>query len=240
MDRYSLYAAPRPAASPANPTITPRVLAANRDEFLHRPATPAAWHAFNLPLSTHSSTPSGTHRTLSGLDLAGGTWLGVSLPPPSPSAPRLRFGTLTNYTEMIVPSDRPTRGNLVKDFLVGDASLESYLAGVERTKELYAGFNLLLGEVDAAGEFRMGYASNREKEGAEARVLLVVREAAVAGLSNDTLGEPGLREKEWPKVQSGCAAFEAATSEAAEEEQLVEGLWSVLRYVLALLFLLPS
>ena len=223
VESYALYAhLSSSRAASANPALS-SVLAANRDEFLHRPTTPAAWHAFALPVSAHSTSPSDTHRTLSGLDLeAGGTWLGISLPP-SPTAPRLRFGTITNYTEMIVPSDRPTRGNLVKDFLVGDASLDSYLAEVERTKEAYAGYNLLLGELDASGGFRMGYASNREKEGAKARVLPVVREAAVVGLSNATLGGPGMREEEWPKVQSGCAAFEAATLRAAEEEQLEIG-----------------
>lgn len=51
----------------------PSILAANRDEFLDRPATPAAWHNFDAP--------SNDNWVLCGRDLGSddkGTWLGMT------------------------------------------------------------------------------------------------------------------------------------------------------------------
>ncbi|KAM0747301.1 hypothetical protein T439DRAFT_98424 [Meredithblackwellia eburnea MCA 4105] len=195
------------------------VLAANRDEFLDRPTTSAAWHDWpSSQTSTSSSQGSQTVKdegnTLSGLDLeGGGTWLGVtrgggrSASAPTedvdttklrPRAPRLRFATLTNYTEVILPTipPRPSRGDLVKGFLDSTESVRDFLdkleapTGVERERwmDKFAGFNLLVGEI-AEGEGEelvMGYATNRDKELRNGTEMLKAGDG-VRGLSNSTL-----------------------------------------------------
>lgn len=153
---------------------------------------------------------------------------------PKKSRCRLRFGTLTNFTEEIARSARPSRGNLVKDFFEGSwadekeggIGLESYLRVVEEKKMEFAGFNLLLGELGVDGQFRMGYVSNREEEKV-GRVLDLG--SRTVGLSNATL-EGG--EAVWPKVQTGCRGFsDAVLSKGGDqsEEELINGLWNVLR-----------
>ncbi|GAA5845346.1 hypothetical protein JCM9279_004852 [Rhodotorula babjevae] len=138
------------------------IIASNRDEFLARPTTPAAWHHWDPTHLAHQPSP--THPVLSGLDLsAGGTWLGLSFYQPHPGSTTadgtIRFATLTNFTESIPPAPRPSRGNLTRDFLDLDCarssgsrpqdggSLDAYLEQVEATKSAYAGFNLLVGEL---------------------------------------------------------------------------------------------
>lgn len=214
----------------------PRILSANRDEFLGRPTTSSTWHSFPSSPPPPQPTATSTARVLSGIDLeGGGTWLGVSLPSekghPSNWSPdvQLRFSTLTNYTEVIPPARRPSRGDLVKDFLVegGCGGLEEYLGEVEAQKEYFAGFNLLVGEL-VGGVFTMGYVSNREERGEEARVI---EGDSVVGLSNDVLrvGE----QVTWPKVISGCKSFDNVAREmgAGPEEELVDALLTVLRSV---------
>jgi uncharacterized protein with NRDE domain len=210
------------------------ILSANRDEFLGRPTTSSTWHSFPSTAPTPQPTATSAARILSGIDLeGGGTWLGVSLPSekgrPSNWSPdvQLRFSTLTNYTEVIPPAQRPSRGDLVKDFLVegGCGGLEEYLGEVEAQKEYFAGFNLLVGEL-VGGLFTMGYVSNREERGEEARV---VKGDIVVGLSNDVLREG--EQVTWPKVISGCKAFETVAKEkgSGPEDELVDALLTVLR-----------
>ncbi|GAA5985749.1 hypothetical protein JCM10908_007095 [Rhodotorula pacifica] len=170
------------------------IVASNRDEFLARPTTAAAWHAWDPVHST--PTPTSETRVLSGLDLtAGGTWFGISLPQaPSPkgdSTATLRFATLTNYTESVDTSvtgtaapPKPSRGNLVRDFLDPDPAsvadetgtttnareedrLQAYLDKVQQTKQAYAGFNLLIGEIDLAPSSSSGQnaQTNLENDG---------------------------------------------------------------------------
>lgn len=202
------------------------VLAANRDEFLARRTTPAAWHSF-LPPFSPSPTPSPTTSYLSGLDLqGGGTWLGISLPPSDTTTERLRFATLTNYTELLPPNEnRPSRGNLVKDFLTGSSTLAEYLDEISLTKAQYAGFNLLVGSLSAEG-FRMGYITNREPEGKEGRIL---EDGGVWAVSNSTID---VREG-WEKIESGSNAFEEVVGKG--KEGLVDRLWGVLSSVLPFL-----
>ncbi|GAA5849625.1 hypothetical protein JCM8547_000515 [Rhodosporidiobolus lusitaniae] len=172
------------------------IVASNRDEFLARPTTSVAWHNWAPASSPPSTQPTPENRVLSGLDLtAGGTWFGVSLPPPSASPaakrPALRFATLTNFTEVIPPAKRPSRGNLTREFLDLDVSsplqegqaatsLEEYLEAVEGVKGEYAGFNLLVGEgsfpssssssasssasTSIPPSVRLAYISNRESQ----------------------------------------------------------------------------
>jgi len=232
------------------------VLASNRDEFLARPTTRASFHDWSPALSSHTSSPTPTNLVLSGQDLeAGGTWLGISFPPSDYTKQEegeriIRFATLTNFTETILPTNppRPSRGKLVKDFLdyQGALSMEDYLEGLEKEKDEYAGFNLLVAELrmpstssassasTSASQkdlITIGYCSNRETSKRKARVLPSFdQDSQVRGLSNATLeAEPG--EEVWPKVKSGSLSVEEAVraSEEKGEEELVEKLWETLR-----------
>lgn len=108
----------------------PLIVAANRDEFLARPALPAHWWADAPAL-------------LAGRDLqAGGSWMGLSADG--------RFAALTNYRD---PSqnlpDAPSRGALVRKLLESDASPLDALARVAAERRRYPAFNLLAGDADS-------------------------------------------------------------------------------------------
>ncbi|HMC96436.1 MAG TPA: NRDE family protein, partial [Flavobacteriales bacterium] len=79
----------------------PLIVAANRDEFLDRPALPAHFW---------KDAP----HILAGRDLkAGGTWLGITTAG--------RFAALTNYRDLRRPAvNGRSRGALVRDALDGD------------------------------------------------------------------------------------------------------------------------
>lgn len=100
----------------------PLIVAANRDEFLDRPASPAHFW------------PDAPH-ILAGRDLkAGGTWLGITTAG--------RFAALTNYRDLRRPSvSGRSRGALVRDALEHD---RPSITGAE-----YEGFNLIHGPVHA-------------------------------------------------------------------------------------------
>jgi len=145
----------------------PLIVAANRDEFRARPSAVAHFWPEAPQL-------------LAGRDLlAGGTWLGVTR--------QGRFAALTNVREPAVaaPPGAPSRGRLVLDFLRGAAPPADYLAGLDAGA--YAGFNLVVGDVDA-----LWYLGNRC---GEPRPLT----PGVHGLSNAGLDTP------WPKVRRGRA-----------------------------------
>lgn len=103
----------------------PLLVAANRDEFHHRPAEAARWRG----------------DLLCGLDLAaGGTWLGVSRAG--------RFAAVTNYREPIadrLPGNR-SRGMLPMGFLESELAPLEYLQGLQADQQEYGGFNLLVSD----------------------------------------------------------------------------------------------
>jgi uncharacterized protein with NRDE domain len=143
------------------------VLAANRDEFHQRP-TAAAHFWQDAPL------------LLAGRDLqAGGTWLGITRSG--------RFAAITNYREPQAPKVKveQSRGHLVRDFLLSDASPMGHARAIMEQGDAYDGFSLLLGIPD-----ELVYVSNRSDGPAAI-------EAGSHGLSNHLL------DTEWPKVQSG-------------------------------------
>ena len=115
----------------------PLVLGANRDEFLDRPALPAAFWPEHDDL-------------LAGRDLLkGGTWLGVTRDG--------RIAAVTNYRHGgDAARDARSRGQLVATFLIGDTMPQAYLATVAAEASAYDGFNLIAG--DRRGLF---YLSNR-------------------------------------------------------------------------------
>lgn len=100
----------------------PFIIAANRDEFMDRPAEPV--HFWN-------DAP----HILAGRDLcAGGTWLGLTR--------HGRFAAITNYRDLRrAPVGGPSRGHLVRAALEGVIDATSTIA--------YEGFNLIYGPLHA-------------------------------------------------------------------------------------------
>ena len=104
----------------------PVVIAANRDEFFHRPTA---------PLHFWEKTPD----LLAGRDLQGhGTWLGVTR--------NGKIAAVTNYRDPeSLSATGLSRGSLVYDYLAGDWSPQSYMHRIQQHKDRYNGFNLLVG-----------------------------------------------------------------------------------------------
>jgi uncharacterized protein with NRDE domain len=137
------------------------ILAANRDEFLNRPAQPL--HAWQEVEGVYA-----------GKDLSqGGTWLGIHK--------NGRFAALTNHRDLRTqgPKNPISRGNLVLNFLNANTSALEYLETLEESSALYAGYNLLV-----ADQQQLGYYSNISKE--PARTLA----PGLYGLSNGLLDTP--------------------------------------------------
>jgi uncharacterized protein with NRDE domain len=133
------------------------ILVANRDEFFERPTQ--SLHQWEQGF-------------YAGKDLkAGGTWLGLH--------PNGRFATLTNYRDLKnLKPEAKSRGNLVKDFLEGNMDPLEYLREIEKEKDQYDGFNLLVGLWD-----NLFYLSNK-KQG------IFKLENGLYGLSNALLETP--------------------------------------------------
>ena len=146
------------------------VIAANRDEFYDRPSAPASFWPESPQL-------------LAGRDLrAGGTWLGITRSG--------RLAALTNYRDPESKrAERPSRGKLVSDFLIGRENPVSYLERISANAGRYNGFSLLVGR---NGNF---YCYSNRSEGI--RTL----GPGIHGLSNHLLDTP------WPKVEKGRQAL---------------------------------
>ncbi|MFC1876109.1 NRDE family protein [Thermodesulfobacteriota bacterium] len=146
------------------------VLAANRDEFYNRP-------------TRHVAFWDDAPEILAGRDLkAGGTWMGVTRTG--------RFAAITNYREVdLTREDAPSRGNLVRDFLIGNSTPHDYLKTVQDKSQAHNGFNLIIGNTND-----LLYYSNRD--GSIRNI-----EPGVHGLSNHLLDTP------WPKVNQGKSGF---------------------------------
>ena len=104
----------------------PLIIAANRDELHNRPTRPAQWWA---------DTP----ELFAGQDLqAGGTWLGI--------ARSGRISLVTNIAARpAAEAPAKSRGDLVKDWLLGGQSVEAYLGNIAANQAHYAGFSLVIG-----------------------------------------------------------------------------------------------
>src|SRR4030042_7089400 len=146
------------------------ILAANRDEYYDRPSTlPAFW----------DEAPG----VLAGKDLrSGGTWLGITK--------NGRIAAITNYRDPAsTKSNAPSRGWLVREFLLGTEKPVEYLAKVRQEREGYNGFNLLVGVSD-----ELYWYSNRAGD-------IVKLSPGFHGISNRLLDTP------WPKVIRGTQGF---------------------------------
>lgn len=162
----------------------PLILIANRDEYYARPTRSAHWWP-QAPV-------------LAGRDLeAGGTWLGIS-----------RGGRLAAVTNVREPggmkAGKISRGELTRDFLGGSTDATAYLEAVASRANDYAGFNLLLGDVD-----ELLFYSNR---GGEIRRI----EPGVHGISNGSFDEP------WPKLSSGKAELASLLRGRVDPQNLME------------------
>jgi len=153
----------------------PLIIAANRDEFYDRPTAPAAFWEDAPTL-------------LAGKDLrGGGTWLGITRDG--------RIAALANFRKpQTFKADAPSRGQLVRNFLLGDLSGVEYLEKLQKTTDHYNGFIMIFGDV-----LQLYYFSNR---GAIPQLL----SPGIHGQSNHLLDTP------WPKVLRGKESLERIVS----------------------------
>lgn len=166
-------------------------LAANRDEFYAR-ATQQAQFWNDHP------------EIYGGRDLEmGGTWLGVS-----------RRGRLAAITNFRYPDDRKyprSRGEIPTDFLLSDASAQTFAQALQATEQNYAGYNALFFD----GQ-QLVYTSNRDVT--SPRVL----PAGQYALSNHLLDTP------WPKALNMRSSFQQIQKTypagQARDEALLEAL----------------
>ena len=166
------------------------VIAGNRDEYYERPTRAADFW------------PSGEDIFAGRDERAGGTWMGVSS--------KGRFATLTNYRDLsLLKTDAPSRGVLVKDFLLSKEKPAQYFDRLAKKSNHYSGFSMIAGANSS-----LGYYSNVEN-----RVRLIER--GVFGLSNNLFDVP------WPKVETGKRRLTALLDK--QEDDLVHGLLEVLQ-----------
>lgn len=159
----------------------------NRDEFKSRPSMGAHYW------ETHP-------RVIAGIDLEkGGTWTGIT------TEGRLAF--LTNYREPHLKKDGLySRGILVKNYLIGEMSLNAYLSSIKKQPDAYDPFNLIAGSLD-----ELWYYSNMNN--CASRIA-----PGIHGLSNAYLNAP------WYKVVKAKERL----SELIYKDFLVEELFSIL------------
>ncbi|WP_121662271.1 NRDE family protein [Metabacillus litoralis] len=167
------------------------ILSANRDEFYKRSTAQAAFW---------EDVPS----ILAGRDLEKmGTWMGVTK--------NGRFAALTNYRSSAIDKKQlRSRGELVSRFLQFNENPKDYLDKIQKNREYYPGFNLLVGDQAA-----LYYYSNVENQ-------IKLLEPGLYGLSNSLLDTP------WPKVRKGKKGLQTCLNNA--RENLTECLFSSLQY----------
>ena len=181
----------------------PLVVAANRDEFLNRPALPLArW------------TSAGGQQVISGRDLlAGGTWLGAT--------PGGRIAFLTNVRQGDSLTAPRSRGGLVTRWLEADGDAESFVATLKEEFADYGGFNLVLGDLQHNA---WAWVTNKAAPTSPEWQLQALK-PGVYGLSNAGLDTP------WPKtVELKCVLHTAlaAQLDAADLDALQAPLWQAL------------
>ena len=194
----------------------PLVIAANRDEFLDRPA---------LPLSSWQTEAGQT--LISGRDLlAGGTWLGAT--------PGGRIAMLTNVRELNPAATGKSRGELVCRWLEGTMDAQTFMAQTDSAA--YGGFNLVLGDLAThSGPQRQNWFWLSNRSAAQSAASSGAKRLAVAGgwqiqalapgiygLSNARIDTP------WPKTLALKQALEGALP-AGDEQALAAPLWRALK-----------
>ena len=165
------------------------ILAANRDEFYNRPTASLGYWPDHPDV-------------LAGRDLKGnGTWLGVTTSG--------RIAAVTNYRNpAALIENAPSRGILIRDYLIGNSPPQQYLKAVSNVGSTYNGFNLIAG--DTSGLF---YFSNQAARVQELKPGLY-------GISNHLL------DTAWPKIQKGKDLLEDQLN--GREKMDIEKIWKVL------------
>lgn len=160
------------------------VVAANRDEFLQRPAAAVDWWQ-----ATADEAP-----LLGGRDLrAGGTWMGLNA--------RGRVGMLTNVRDLSRQRpDAPSRGAIVPAWLAYAASAADFWRGV--AAQGHNPFNLLCGDIDSA---QWWWADDR----AAAPTPLA---PGLYGLSNAALDTPWPKVQRLKSAMSTALAMDASSA----------------------------
>lgn len=166
------------------------VIAGNRDEYYERPTRSADFWPDQGDIFAGRD------------ERAGGTWMGVSA--------KGRFAALTNYRDLsLLKTDAPSRGVLVKDYLLSQENPAQYFDKLAKKSNHYSGFSMVAG-VDSS----LCYYSNIEN-----RVHSIGR--GVFGLSNNLFDVP------WPKVETGKRRLTALLDR--REDDLVSGLLEALQ-----------
>ncbi|WP_439951486.1 NRDE family protein [Neobacillus drentensis] len=103
------------------------IVAANRDEFFHRPTAPVHYWEDQPDI-------------LAGRDLEKmGTWMGITRTG--------RFAALTNYRDpKEITEGKRSRGELVADALKHKGNVKDYMQSLVEKKDFYPGYNLLVGD----------------------------------------------------------------------------------------------
>jgi uncharacterized protein with NRDE domain len=165
------------------------IVAGNRDEFYSRPTARMNWWE-ELP------------NILAGKDLEkGGTWLGITKSG--------RFATLTNFRDFHAPRKiGPSRGRIVLDWLIGTSDADQFLAYLDKTADVYEGYNLLL--YDGQNLYWQSNQGDNYKK----------LEQGIYGVSNALLDTP------WPKLEKGKALFSKAIT--YHDETMIESIFDLL------------
>ena len=138
----------------------PFILAANRDEYFHRPA---------LPLHEWVDFPA----IVGGRDVeSAGSWLAIN-------QQQARLALVTNYRAGIPQPAARSRGALVRDMLISH-DLEVSLQQLAAEQQSYGGFNLITGQLPD----RLWFFSNRNGQAA------MPLTAGIHALSNASLDTP--------------------------------------------------
>ncbi|WP_144605380.1 NRDE family protein [Algoriphagus algorifonticola] len=171
----------------------PLVISANRDEFFERPTAPL--HTWDNDI-------------IAGKDLrGGGTWMGFH--------PSGRWSFLTNYRDFRkMGNGEISRGKLVQDFLEDSISPKDYLKEIEKEKNRYEGFNLLVS--DGKGLFYFSNFGNGIQE----------VKPGIHGLSNGLLNDP------WPKTELAKMQLKEALEQDLSNSKLLQILKSKQTYPL--------
>jgi len=167
----------------------PLIIAANRDEFYKRETK---------TLDVTQENPF----VISGKDLeSGGTWMGIN-------RKTKKFAAVTNYRDPSkTKNNAKSRGIIVSSFLNEDTPAIQFLEYLKNEKDLYNGFNFILGNVDEIFHY-----SNITDE-------ITRIEPGLHGVSNHLLNTP------WPKVVKAKNLLQ----KSFESENLVESSLEMLK-----------
>ena len=143
----------------------PLIVVANRDEFYERPTESAHFWEDHPTI-------------LAGRDLLQmGTWLGVSKAG--------RFAALTNFRDPQLKPGHLSRGDIVRDFLIGQQEPLDFIEELKKSRDSYGGYNIVIGDSHQLFHYN--------------NILDEMNEVSPGthSLSNHTLNTP------WPKVEKG-------------------------------------